>query len=256
MKIILEKYGQLCNNMWSYVPYILDALRNNTKLYILGFDDYAKDFPYLNCCNNIQFVNICKSKSIFPFYLKLLFRLSKLSCLQRYIVHPDISKKEDYHITEEEHKKLKHIFSGSRTCSDYLNKVFENRSENDIFCGVHIRRGDYKSYQNGAWYFDDKTYNLFMIQFKQLFPKNRVKFVVVSNENVDYSKFSVDVIHTNSRSAIFDLYTLSMCDYIIGPHSTFSMWASFYGRKPLEFLYKNKNITKNAFIKVKYMNEI
>jgi hypothetical protein len=31
---------------------------------------------------------------------------------------------------------------------------------------------------------------------------------------------------------IEDLYALASCDYIIGPPSTFSQWASFYGNVP------------------------
>ncbi|MCW3058345.1 MAG: hypothetical protein JWQ02_166, partial [Capsulimonas sp.] len=29
------------------------------------------------------------------------------------------------------------------------------------------------------------------------------------------------------------MYSLSECDYILGPPSTFTAWASFYGQKPL-----------------------
>jgi hypothetical protein len=30
-----------------------------------------------------------------------------------------------------------------------------------------------------------------------------------------------------------DLYSLARCDYVFGPPSTYSQWASFYGNKPL-----------------------
>lgn len=32
---------------------------------------------------------------------------------------------------------------------------------------------------------------------------------------------------------IEDMYSLAECDYIIGPPSTYTMWASFYGEVPL-----------------------
>jgi hypothetical protein len=35
-----------------------------------------------------------------------------------------------------------------------------------------------------------------------------------------------------------DLHALARCDYIFGPQSTFTQWASFYGNKPL-FLLKD-----------------
>jgi hypothetical protein len=34
-------------------------------------------------------------------------------------------------------------------------------------------------------------------------------------------------------SAVEDLYSLARCDYLLGPPSTFSLWASFYGNVPL-----------------------
>jgi hypothetical protein len=34
-----------------------------------------------------------------------------------------------------------------------------------------------------------------------------------------------------------DMYALAGCDYIIGPPSTFSMWASFIGKVPLFHLH-------------------
>jgi hypothetical protein len=34
------------------------------------------------------------------------------------------------------------------------------------------------------------------------------------------------------------MYALASCDYIVGPPSTFSLWASFYGQVPLCFLQK------------------
>ena len=33
--------------------------------------------------------------------------------------------------------------------------------------------------------------------------------------------------------AVHDLHTLAACDYLIGPPSTFSQWASFSGNTPL-----------------------
>jgi len=33
-----------------------------------------------------------------------------------------------------------------------------------------------------------------------------------------------------------DLYALAECDYIIGPPSTYTLWASFYGDTPLWFM--------------------
>jgi len=41
-------------------------------------------------------------------------------------------------------------------------------------------------------------------------------------------------------SAVGDMCALAKCDYIFGPLSTFSMWASFYGNKPLFLIHDSK----------------
>lgn len=58
--------------------------------------------------------------------------------------------------------------------------------------------------------------------------------------------------HTGEdASVITDLYTLSLCDYIIGPFSTFFRWASFIGEKPICYLEdKNQTFTLASFSKM------
>ncbi|MFN5837557.1 MAG: hypothetical protein ACK47J_12755, partial [Pseudanabaena sp.] len=41
---------------------------------------------------------------------------------------------------------------------------------------------------------------------------------------------------------IEDLYSMAKCDYLIGPPSTYSMWASFYGMVPLLHIYDKHQI--------------
>ena len=46
----------------------------------------------------------------------------------------------------------------------------------------------------------------------------------------------------------FDLYSLTQCDLIVGPPSTFSGWASFYGSVPLNCItHKNQIIQTSDF---------
>jgi len=35
------------------------------------------------------------------------------------------------------------------------------------------------------------------------------------------------------------MYGFARCDYLIGPPSTFTMWASFYGQVPLNIICRN-----------------
>jgi hypothetical protein len=65
------------------------------------------------------------------------------------------------------------------------------------------------------------------------FPAYRVAFLVCSDEPRSAAEFPGLTIGFGTPSPVADLYALAKCDYIIGPPSTFSQWASFYGSKPL-----------------------
>jgi hypothetical protein len=105
--------------------------------------------------------------------------------------------------------------------------------------GVHIRRGDYREWADGMWYFDDDGYaaQMRMVE-KQLLPHKTI-FVICSNEEVNLANYQNLTIRKSTGHFIEDMYILSECDYILGPHSTYSMWASFYGQKPLYKMRKN-----------------
>jgi hypothetical protein len=68
---------------------------------------------------------------------------------------------------------------------------------------------------------------------QDLLRPERVGFLVVSDEPQRALGFDGLAVRLLAGSALEDMYSLAYCDYIIGPHSTFSMWASFYGETPL-----------------------
>ena len=119
--------------------------------------------------------------------------------------------------------------------SDLINKC---RKDCDVLIGVHIRRGDYKTFLNGIYYFDDESYRNYMLQVSKLFPDKKIRFLICSNEIVSILEPEGCSITYPKGHFIEDLYSLAECDYIIGPPSTFSQWASYYGNKPLKILSK------------------
>ena len=99
-----------------------------------------------------------------------------------------------------------------------------------------------------SYYYDDEfieslgiekeEYRDFMFQLKALFAKEKVCFFISTNEKYDksyFNEFTLCELNKNT-TAIHDLYALSQCDRIIGPHSSFSRWASFIGDVPLCYI--------------------
>lgn len=105
------------------------------------------------------------------------------------------------------------------------------RMDRDALVGVHARRGDYATHRGGRWFYDEQDYLRWINQVPDLFPSlqpERLRFVVCSNEpgflaNTARSSLSASPM----GSAAGDQLLLSKCDLIIGPPSTFSVWAAF-----------------------------
>lgn len=107
-------------------------------------------------------------------------------------------------------------------------------SEYDLIIGVHIRRGDYKNWSDGKYYFDDSVYIEAIKQANSLLGKGeKTVFVICSDEKINSNSFDEYNTFLSDADLITDLHLLASCHYLIGPPSTFSGWASFYGDVPL-----------------------
>lgn len=110
------------------------------------------------------------------------------------------------------------------------------REDSPVVVGVHVRRGDYRTFVGGKFYYEHQQYSAVMHQVVGLFDDRPVRFVLCSNEPVDPTAYRALDTRGGPGHPIEDLYTLASCDYIIGPPSTFSAWGSFYGNVPIRFI--------------------
>ena len=107
------------------------------------------------------------------------------------------------------------------------------RRRGDILVGMHIRRGDYATHQNGRYYFAWTDYARVLSDIAGAYRPRRVVFLVCSNEPLDPLIASRPDVVQGPGQAVQDMYALARCELIVGPPSTFSGWASFYGDVPL-----------------------
>jgi hypothetical protein len=106
------------------------------------------------------------------------------------------------------------------------------RQTADVVVGVHVRRGDYRTFAGGRYFFPLEVYAAQMAHAATLFPGRRVGVVVTSDEALSAADFAGQPVTLGPGQVVADLETLSRCDYLIGPPSSFSMWASFMRRVP------------------------
>jgi hypothetical protein len=152
-------------------------------------------------------------------------------------------------LTLKHRDKIKDFFS---LTSQYQNQVSNLTKHARIGCellvGLHVRRGDYAVWKGGKYFYELENYHNFMEQIITVFSDQNVGFLVCSNETLDTNIFCNFNITMSRSSAIVDLYSLSDCDLIIGPPSTYTQWASYFGGKPLCHVYSvNESITKDSF---------
>ena len=279
MTIIISKQGQLANRIWHACHLIANAIEYDYKVYSICFSDYYPFFSEtLERKETKQFFKVFRFDSkistlvigkavglirkvsrfnkgnffIFQYVQEACYavgqkpntdlnsqefvRKAKKICLidgWGFWDHPNILKHRE---------QLVDLWRPNKEYIDTANEIIERlRSESDILIGVHIRRGDYKFFNNGLFYFEFEFYREKMKEIESLpkFINKKVCFVICSNEPTEQTMFEGLNVDTNSRNLIVDILLLSECDYIIGPLSTFSDWAAYYGYKPLLSLTKD-----------------
>ena len=260
MRIICDAPGQTCNRLWSYVASMSECIVKRKRLMIIFYDWTIEDFPHLLHCPWIYFPlwhkwylergngwnnykgltwKVCHNKTWDAIFQFLGFRKGWLT------------RRENQYI-KQAMPELKKIFRPKEEITRKAESLIQDlRRSHDIIVGVHIRRGDYATWNNGRFFYSLEEYHQFMLRIQSLYKDQKTAFFISSNE--DFSLDLFDGCHcvrfnNEPSAAVLDLYTLSICDRIIGPFSSYSRWASFMGEVPLCFLEtKDQRFDYNSF---------
>jgi len=102
--------------------------------------------------------------------------------------------------------------------------------------GVHVRRTDYERFRGGEFYFSHADYRRIMGVLEPGPDGTGVSFFVCSDEPIPPELVDNLDVTLGSGRVLEDLYGLAACDFLIGPPSTFSRWAAFYGEVPVHWM--------------------
>ncbi|MFS4416955.1 alpha-1,2-fucosyltransferase [Maribacter sp. 2307ULW6-5] len=268
MKIV-QAAGQTCNQFWIYSHYFAEAMVSKERILILAPDISLKDYPNLRKQSflgfpfyNESFLKVISYKRYIN-VLNVLFanKVSVLCLTWLFKPIPKISftagaMQAFTSKNRTSHKPaLKSIFKPKNAIIRSVDSFMaEKRFLFDVIVGVHIRRGDYKTWQYGKFYYSDEQYLRIMDKMEALFTNKKVGFLICSNEFLDLKRFGAHrAFSLTNGSAAHDLYGLGVCDYILGPPSSFSAWASFYGNVPFYFIEDtSKALSLSLFSKEEY----
>jgi len=273
MVIIISKEGQLANRILHASSFMVNAQEHRYRVLHLFFDDYYSFFSESLSRNKtpIKFLGKRRSWLVSSFqkfvtigvrvFLKLgitklpFFEIVGYEGYQQGMKSFDLNderfvKKARSKLIlangwafgdAKNFKKYRQLLLDAWTPNKHYRDIAEQyfnryRNGNDLLIGVHLRGGDYKNFEGGKWYYTPDQYYEKMKEVAALgiFRNSKIAFVVCTNEKeISLPSTSNFSVFNEERHFIEDLYLLAKCDYIIGPPSTFSIWASIYGTKPL-----------------------
>lgn len=114
------------------------------------------------------------------------------------------------------------------------------RSGSDVLVGVHVRQTDYSVHLGGKFFFALDHFARVMQAVEALVPGKTVSFLVCSDTPKDPAAFPGLSMVPGTGNVAEDLFALAGCDFLVGPPSSFSLWASFYGRTPLFMMVRDE----------------
>lgn len=267
MLIISAKSGQLGNRLLLFANFIAVAIEHNLTVLNPAFEEYAEYFVGTSrdflCCYPPPHFSLPANKFIRNKYYKLIkylnskkiwntqeitrekpfnwvnyqesdtLKYNSTICFQGWLFRDgwfveDLPKLHKYA------DQIRSYFTPLQQYKINVDSLILNLKNNaDIIIGVHIRQGDYEQHQKGRYFYKTEQYLEVMNSAVKLFETKQVKFLITSNIHQEPSLFDDFNCVFAKGHLIEDMYALAECDYIVGPPSSYSMWASFYGEKPL-----------------------
>jgi hypothetical protein len=283
MIVIAEKYGQLGNRLFLFAHFIACAIEHGIKLANPAFDEYAVFFESTErdlFCRFPPRVSLLRSSWLRG---RLYWLVSRLTSSLAYRLPNNrawrvirISDAEDFDLSTPDFVQMaqtkKFIFvqgwkfrdeTSLRKHADMIRRYFtpiervrrtveahlkSARTECDVLVGVHIRQGDYQRFEGGRYFYESHEYSRIMRKVQSLFPERTVGFLICSNTEQPAEVFADFRYSPGPGHFIEDMYALAGCDYIIGPPSTFTLWAAFTGGARLCTLtHRDLEITSESF---------
>lgn len=272
MIVIADKPGQLGNMLFLFSHFIGRALESNLTISNPAFDDYADRFPTtqrdLFCrfpARQSRFAGQSVRRMLFSasnLAVRLLSKVGgKLGFVQAITLHDWVTPYaidapeflelagtgriilvrgwlfRDVPSLRKHAPSIKKFFQPHETNQRNIDELIARaRRNSDVLIGVHVRQGIIHFANTRKYFYSGQRYAEMMDELTAMFPGQRVSFLICSDWPQDPGLFSRFDVTFGTGDLVEDMYAFARCDYLIGPPSTFTMWASFYGDVPLNVI--------------------
>ena len=238
MIILCKRYGNHANRLMQNVHLEVFCQENGIRYINADFEDMV---PYFNGTKSVRFAKALRFLSrIIPSAIKSSQQEVELDGIKKLFTRRGIHfvsgfGYRSYSLIEKYHDFVVNKYRIKEELRDrqLLSVINKQRSEGKSLVGVHIRRTDYKDYLNGKYYYSLDFYKQVIERLRDLIGERNVYFVLFSDEIIQIDLPNCIQSHGTWYQ---DLDSMSNCDYLIGPPSTFSCWASYMGNVPQCFI--------------------
>ena len=260
--IVCDQYGRLGNRLHLFAQLITFAKKNNYVVWMPGFYDYWHFFPELDdrptfASRFYPFSNFTPEDVFYTF--NFIFRKAsqlRENPLFRSLNFSDSNDGNPWNNIGDSKSRVI-LFSGFvfheymldcssaiseinsffRPASKYIDEIKAPieilKSRNDLVCGVLVRQTDYRSWNDGKYFYTSKQYARILTRLKESFRDQNLSFFIATDEQQDLSNFRSLNSIIRVGFPIENLYALARCDILIGPSSSYIGWAALYGELSL-----------------------
>jgi len=260
--IVCDQYGRLGNRLHLFAQLITYSKKNNYVVWMPGFYDYWHFFPELD--HRPTFTSRFYPFSMFApedvFYIfnfifrkASQFRENPLFCS---LTFSDSNDGDPWNNIRRSKSRvvlftgfvfheymldccsaLSEINSFFRPASKYIDEINapieKLKSRNDLVCGVLVRQTDYRSWNDGKYFYTSKQYANFLSRLRNSFTNKKIGFFIATDEDQDEKIYTeIDCI-VRVGYPLENLYSLSLCDFLVGPPSSYIGWASLVSETEL-----------------------
>lgn len=279
--IVCDKYGRLGNRLFLFAQLIEFSRKSGREIWMPGFHDYGCFFettqnskffrypqrrfnipnPFSGIISFYAFSKISKitEKLNIKYFFKNIVSFShsdanpfsklnssQVSCIlfNGFIFH------QHFLDLKKSLPMIRMVFKPSNQYTNLIEApIRELRKKSQIIVGVLVRQTDYREWNDGKSFFTSFEYSQILERLSTSLKDESASFFIATDENQDEKTFKNFVCIARVGFPIENLYSLAMCDLLIGPTSSYMGWAALYGDVPTFTIQSSDDSpTKENFI--------
>lgn len=262
--IVCDQYGRLGNRLFLFAQLIEYSRRSGREIWMPGFLDYNHYFLNFEAHKSFKYPKQIRK----PFPFSPLISFAYYQNLPKIVDRLKLSKwfEQGFFFSNDDGDPYEKIMDSTKPCILFSGFIFHNfflnieksrrkivdlfvpaekfienidkpiqtlNEYSDAIVGVLMRQTDYREWNDGRYFFSSKKYAEILKRFKAEYSKIKLSFFIATDEKQNNEIFEDLESMIRVGYPLENMYTLSKCDYLIGPPSSYIGWSALYGKKPL-----------------------